>query len=119
MSVAVAIHASRGPGRYIGSLGISMRTGIFSLLLLWLIGGCATQSQQASVRAGDCLLIVCTTRQSPEIRQVVDSGGDISLPLVGKLHVAGMTMREIGEAVGKAYRPTWPPEPEFSVSLCR
>jgi protein involved in polysaccharide export with SLBB domain len=95
-----------------------MRTGIFSLLLLWLMSGCATQSQRDSVRTGDCLLIVGITRQSPDIRQVVDLAGNISLPLVGKLHVAGMTMREIGEAVGKACRPTWPPEPEFSVSLC-
>lgn len=96
-----------------------MRTGVFSFLLLWLISGCATQSQQVSVRNGDCLLIVCTNRQSPEIRQVVDSAGDISLPLVGKLHVAGLTLGEVRESIGKVYRPTWPPEPEFSVSLCR
>jgi protein involved in polysaccharide export with SLBB domain len=96
-----------------------MRTGIFSLLLLSLLTGCGTQSQQVSVRSGDCLSIVCTTRQSREIRQVVDPAGDISLPLIGKLHVADMTLREIGESVGRAYHPSWPPEPEFSVSLCR
>jgi protein involved in polysaccharide export with SLBB domain len=95
-----------------------MRTGIFSLLLLWLMSGCATQSQQVSVRAGDCLLIVCTNRQSPEIRQVVDSAGDITLPLVGTLCVAGMTLRQAGESIGAAYRPSWPPDPKFSVSLC-
>lgn len=82
------------------------------------MSGCATRGYQTSVRTGDCLLLVCTNRQSPEIHQVVDSAGDISLPLVGKLRVAGRTLREVGELVGKAYRPTSPPEPEFSVSLC-
>ncbi len=95
-----------------------MRAGIYSVLFLWLLSGCATQSQSDAVRTGDCLLIVCTNRQSPEIRQVVDPAGNISLPLVGKLHVAGMTLREAGESIGAAYRPTWPPDPKFLVSLC-
>jgi protein involved in polysaccharide export with SLBB domain len=50
----------------------------------------------------------------PEVRQLIDADGDISLPFGVKLHVAGKTLVEIQRAISAAY----PPEPvEVSVSL--
>jgi protein involved in polysaccharide export with SLBB domain len=63
-------------------------------------------------------MVVCTNRFSPEIRQEIDSDGNISLPFVGKFYVRGMTLQEAREAIGATYRPTWPSEPEFSVTIC-
>ena len=98
-----------------------MRALIFSLLALVLIGGCVSPRSQVAerevaLRPGDRLLVQFTNRRVPEVRQVVDPVGDVSLPLLSKFHVAGMTLSQAKQAIEASYRPAWPPEPEVSVS---
>lgn len=83
-----------------------MRIGICTLLLLLV--GCASAPQRVvtdehTLGAGDHLRIVITNRECPEIRQVVDTSGDISMPLAGKLHVAGMTLEQAAKTIEAAY----------------
>jgi len=81
-----------------------------SILLLVLICGCASRPQQLSVadpllHSGDCLLFHVQFDSSSEIRRVVDSAGDISLPDIGNLHVAGMTVKQVTQAITDRYAP--------------
>ena len=90
----------------LGSLGIMMRS-VISLLLILLVG-CATApkhvaSDSPTVAPGDHLVIVVTNRECPEIREVVDASGDISLPLAGKRHVGGMTLEQAAKAIEDVY----------------
>ena len=83
---------------------------LISILLFAVMCGCVSRPQRSAelesvVRSGDCILVRFTDRSVPEARQVVDPTGEISLPLVGKLQVVGMTLEQIRQAVLAAYRP--------------
>jgi hypothetical protein len=85
-----------------------------------ILTGCASGRSQASalaVRSGECLLVQFTNRSVPEMREVVDAGGNISLPYVGKLHVSGLTLQEVREAILTAYQTVERPL-EISVGRC-
>ncbi len=62
------------------------------------------------------MLVRFTNRPVPEVCQVVDAAGDISLPVIGKLRVSGMTVSQVERRVEAAYVPNWPPEPQVSVT---
>ena len=56
----------------------------------------------------------------PDFRQVIDSAGDISPPLVGKVHIAGLKLSEAGAAIAKAYQVRAPAfRVEIAVARCR
>jgi polysaccharide export outer membrane protein len=107
-----------------------MRVLSFTPLLLLLLCGCASRPQHVaipgpSLRSGDYLLVigdrllVVFTRgdQTGEIVQIIDPSGSISLPLVGKLHVAGMTSRQARQRIKTAYQAAcWLPPLEVSIS---
>ena len=92
-------------------------------ILLILLVGCASTprsvvTDEHPIRAGDRLLIVIANRECPEIREVVDASGDISMPLVGKLHVGDMTLRQASKAIEAAYLPSCVQD-QIKVSLCK
>ena len=98
-----------------------MRLGICTLLMLWV--GCASTPQRLGtddllLGSGDHLVIVITNRECPDIRGVVDSSGDISMPFVGKLHVAGLTLGQASKTIETAYFPSCFREP-IKVSLSK
>ena len=98
-----------------------MRFGICTLLLLLV--GCNSAPQRGvtnehALGPGDRLGIVITNRECPDIREVVDASGDISLPLVGKVRVGGMSLKQAAKAVESAYWPSCFREP-INVSLLR
>ena len=64
------------------------------------------------------MVIVITNRECPDIREVVDAFGDISMPYVGKLHVAGMTVQQAARTIEAAYFPSCFNDP-IRVSLSR
>jgi protein involved in polysaccharide export with SLBB domain len=81
-----------------------------TILLLVLFCACATQHRQpavsdSGVRPGDCLIFQVEQSSDFGIRRVVDSTGDISLPDIGTLHVAGMTLEQVAQAVDDRYAP--------------
>jgi protein involved in polysaccharide export with SLBB domain len=97
-----------------------MRTS-FSMPLFLLLCSCASQPRQAPVselalRSGECVAVHFTNRSGPEVRQVIDRAGDISLPFVGKLHVAGMTPQQVEREILAAYQPI---ERPLEVSVVR
>jgi protein involved in polysaccharide export with SLBB domain len=76
-----------------------------------------------SVRRGDCLLIVFVNPPDvPELRQVIDPAGEITMPYGVKVHVSDMTLGEAAGQIEKAYRSY--PEGDLAkfkvlVSKCR
>src|SRR5687767_15077677 len=90
-----------------------MRALILTALLV-IMCGCASPSSRVSapealLRSGGCLLVKATNRPVPGIRQIIDPAGNISLPWVGELRVAGMTLQQVGEAIVAAYRSCFRP----------
>src|SRR5262245_8528998 len=81
-----------------------------TLLCLLLLCGCVSRSphtaeaQPQKLGPGDCLLLAF--KGKGEIRLVVDSAGDISLPLLAKLQVAGISMQEAQMQIQKQYDAT-------------
>jgi len=52
------------------------------------------------MRHGECLLIhFNNTDSDAEIRAAVDQDGNITLPQIGKLHVDGMTLPQVGSTI--------------------
>ncbi len=70
------------------------------------------------VAAGDRLLVTFSNRDVPAVTAAVDSAGDISMPLVGKLHVAGLTLEQAAHVIESAYYPQCWREP-VKVSISR
>ena len=83
-----------------------MRQLIPPLLLLFILSCSAPRPQPSVINPGDRLLFqyITLADTSQEILHV-DSAGDISLPVYGKLHVAGMTLEQAGNAVHDCYTP--------------
>jgi hypothetical protein len=105
--------------RCCGSFGMNVRSFTLSLMLLVLVCGCASRSLHVTegdggIRPGDCVVVELPGQSTPDIRRVVDADGDLSLPFVGTLHVGGMTLPALRQAILAAYHRSWPPEPEVS-----
>jgi protein involved in polysaccharide export with SLBB domain len=102
-----------------------MRFLATTLLLLFVMYGCASHPSmqppsEELLRSGDCLLIEFPKRETPGIRRVIDSSGDIDMPLLGKLHLAGLTLQQAQTLIETAYRGGGPILPVYvSVSRCR
>jgi protein involved in polysaccharide export with SLBB domain len=61
---------------------------------------------RSPVNQGDCLDITIINERDPspvQIRQTVDSAGDIILPFVGKLRVADRTLSETERLIEQAF----------------
>ena len=104
-----------------GPMPNTMRLAFCTLLVVLV--GCTSTPQPAvtdspAVAPGDRLAIVITNRECPDIHEVVDASGSITMPFVGTLRVAGMTLDQVTETIEAAH---WPPcfsEP-IRVSLAR
>ena|SRR6185437_1422569 len=112
--VVVGNHCVPWAGSLSWTLGISMRLGIFALL--FLLVGCASApprvvTDEHLLGVGDRLVIVIINRESPDIREAVDASGSISMPFVGKLHVAGMDLEQAARTIETAYFPSCFREP--------
>lgn len=87
----------------------SMRAALSSFFCFLLCCGCASRTPQVGVAEptlapGDCIIVDSGAhRQGLETRHVVDASGDISLTLLGKFHVAGLTLRQTESRLEKEY----------------
>ncbi len=79
--------------------------GILYVSLLWC--GCVSNPRQTATSArlvpGDCVVIDAAHRTGREKRYEIDSAGDISMPFLGKVRLAGLTLAQAEERLEKAY----------------
>ena len=92
----------------LGSLGRSMRTPVFIACSLAVLCGCASKPKphvqmELPLVAGDCVIVTSAHRDRLESGQVIDSAGDISLPLLGRHHIAGFTVKQAEERIEREY----------------
>jgi hypothetical protein len=101
------------------SFGNTMRSLISIVVLIALVGGCASPTRPiARVRPGDSLLIKFTVGSCPDIRVVVDADGNIEPVPLSTLHVGGMTLDEIRQKFEVAYGRCWPRGQKVLITLC-
>jgi protein involved in polysaccharide export with SLBB domain len=94
--------------------------------------GCAPNQKQVAVLErktlvpGDCIVIDVildsTHRDGLKRRYTIDALGEISLPLLGKLHVAGLSLSQTEDLIERAWANVesfLPIHREFIVSRCR
>lgn len=55
------------------------------------------------IRAGDSLIITIRTLQSEQMELLVDEKGEIRLPFIGAMPVAGLTIGELESGIAKQY----------------
>jgi len=95
-----------------GLLSLRVRAHSHTLVLLVdLRLRCTTTADcdsRFTLRPGDHLLTVLTPDRPTEIREVIDSLGNASMPLLGKLYVAGKTLRQVRMPGGAADDACWP-----------
>jgi protein involved in polysaccharide export with SLBB domain len=102
---------------------------ILSALLIVLFDcGCMShQPQQTSaekaLQIGDCLVVqfvIDNRLDKTTTEKVIDQEGNIVLPDVGKVHVAGMRLQEVEPAIERAlFSPAIFHHVEVLVSRCR
>jgi protein involved in polysaccharide export with SLBB domain len=81
------------------------------------MSGCASQASR--IRAGDCLLVVITSKVTTnELRTVVTVDGWIMLPYSGAARAANLPLQEVRQSIEKLYRPFLPAPIGVSVSKC-
>ena len=99
-----------------------MRTLFFYFIALLLGCGCASSRQPAAVidnrplMVGDCILIYFG---EDDHMCSVDSFGDISLPILGKVHVVGLTLEQTKEQLEHRFVPTYEPWLYISLKRCQ
>ena len=81
---------------------------VFIVCLLVLVCGCASKPRadrpvKSLLAAGDCVVVTTAHRDHPEHGQLIDSVGDISLPLLGRYHIAGFTLKQAEEQIERDY----------------
>jgi protein involved in polysaccharide export with SLBB domain len=86
---------------------LSWSTRFSAIVLLGYLSGCATlqtASSNVAVVPGDDLYIVFTSEPySVGFRRKINMTGELDLPLNVKLHVAGMTLRQVEHAISDRY----------------
>jgi protein involved in polysaccharide export with SLBB domain len=109
---------------------VIMFRAILIILNLGFTFGCrslppqSSEFHQGTLARGDCLIIVLSSERisaEPNSATVqftgsIDSTGDITLPLIGKLHVLGLTLNESKILINSAIVPR---ESEVSVFVTR
>ena len=81
------------------------------------IGGAATESQTSESRIGPDDLLNISIFEAPEMNCTVrvSSSGEISLQLLGAVHAAGLTSRELESVLQRMLRGTYMKDPHVSV----
>jgi len=109
--------ARDGASQYVLAI---MRLPLIWLVWLFLMGGCASISPQTPLKSGHCVVVAFVGSYLPDFRQVIDSAGDIAPPLVGKVHIAGLTVSEAAALIARAYQVRAPAfRVEIAVARCR
>ena len=70
------------------------------VLMSWVSVGCVTAPTDAVVARPGSVLQVCMTAADPQFFQyAVDAKGQITLPLIGSVTVAGQTVDQVAETL--------------------
>jgi protein involved in polysaccharide export with SLBB domain len=98
-----------------------------TLVLLCFCGCRSDKPQQASsekaLQIGDCLVVqfdIDNGQDKTTTEKVMDRDGNIVLPDVGKIHIAGMRLQEVGPAIERAlFSPAIFHHVEVAVTRCK
>jgi polysaccharide export outer membrane protein len=74
-------------------------------------------AQEVQLKIGDTLELTVPQRQELDHRMVIDDNGDVELPIVGKIHLEGMTLSEAEETVLRQMREVYPSVRQARLSL--
>jgi len=99
------------------------------LVLLLLLSGCASGPKPALVdnaplTPGDCVAIIfdLDSADLADLRlkfYMLDSSGDVSFPVISKIHLAGLTLEQARQRIKDACVPKYFREVDVSVRRCR
>jgi protein involved in polysaccharide export with SLBB domain len=67
------------------------------------VSQCATEEKRVSLGHGDCLEVLFRNVHTLEVHRLIDLEGNISLPFVEKLHVAGLTLEDAQALIHMKY----------------
>ena len=103
-----------------------MHLSISTMFSLLVMCGCASHPQRLAVResmplvSGDCIVIDFRVEgvEAVPAQLVIDSAGAMSPPLLGKLHLAGLTLKQAEERIQREYDQR-PIERPFKLVLSR
>jgi protein involved in polysaccharide export with SLBB domain len=98
-----------------------------ALVLLCLCGCTSHKPQQTSgekaLQVGDCLVVqfvIDNGQEKTTTEKVIDRDGNIVLPDVGKIHVAGIRLQEVEPTIERAlFSPAIFHHVEILVSRCK
>ncbi len=87
-----------------------MRVTFFTPIALLSLFGCATADQRSAsvdtepLRPGDCIVVTIAGLEPGEPKYyILDDKGDVSFPIVGKLHLAGFQLEQVKSELDHAY----------------
>ena len=85
-----------------------MRIPVSIVCSLALLCGCASKPEghlavESPLVAADCVVVTTAHRDHPEHGQLIDSAGDILLPLLGRYHIAGFTLKQAEGQIERDY----------------
>ena len=83
-----------------------------TLVLLWAIilqlPGSPLEAQEVELQIGDLLELTVHQRQELDYRMTINDEGNVELPIVGTIHLEGMTLSEAEENVLRRMREFYP-----------
>ena len=94
----------RGPGAY-GAIEVSEKDTVNALTLL-------QPADQIDVN-------VFQEKDLTTDDAVIDQAGNVSLPLIGQVHAAGLSLEELGTNIQRAYKATYLKDPHVNVVLVK
>jgi polysaccharide export outer membrane protein len=83
-----------------------------ALVVLWSIilqlPGSPLEAQEVALRIGDLLELTVPQRQELDYRMTINDEGNVELPIVGTIHLEGMTLSEAEENILRRMREFYP-----------
>ena len=83
-----------------------------ALVVLWSIilqiTGSPLVAQEVQLQIGDLLELTVPQRQELDHRMTINDDGNVELPIVGVIHIEGMTLKEAEETILRRLREVYP-----------
>ncbi len=92
-----------------------------AFVVLWSIilqlPGSPVEAQEVQLQIGDLLELTVPQRQELDYRMTIDGDGNVELPVIGTIHLEGMTLNEAEENVLRRMREYYPSVRQIRLGL--